>query len=464
MLTAGSGYAQLRDTSVQSLTAVDGTAYEVTSGFVRVPELRTAGGAPSGQVDLAIVCVRRAGAAAGTSAHVVLAGGPGDSGVNQVTGLARQGGAILFDLFEGDIVGIDQRGTGRSRPNLETPALYGLPFDTPGDPDAWLPRIERTSREVAAAFRASGIRLEAYNTRESADDVDDVRRALGYETLTLWGRSYGSHLALATVARHPAIVNRLVLVSPEGPNHTWKLPSQVDTVIRRLGERGAADLEGNMRQVLAQLAAQPVAVSVRHPLTAAESTVVLGKFDLQWITAQAMGDPRLLATLPAAYRQMAQGHFEGFAQIALLRRSQAGVQSAMKQMMDLSSGASVERRRQIDAESRTALLGNAINFPGMYLSQAWAPITDMGDDFRGPVRSTVPTLILVGDLDPRTPVENGREIAASLPAARLVVLENATHQFDLFGSAAIRTLLAQFLRGDDIAIERLTLPQIVFRE
>src|SRR6187401_250194 len=96
MLTAGSGYAQLRDTSVQSLTAVDGTAYEVTSGFVRVPELRTAGGAPSGQVDLAIVCVRRAGAAAGTSAHVVLAGGPGDSGVNQVTGLARQGGAILF--------------------------------------------------------------------------------------------------------------------------------------------------------------------------------------------------------------------------------------------------------------------------------------------------------------------------------------------------------------------------------
>jgi len=100
----------------------------------------------------------------------------------------------------------------------------------------------------------------------------------------------------------------------------------------------------------------------------------------------------------------------------------------------------------------------------MYLSQAWAPITDMGDDFRGPIRSTVPTLILVGDLDPRTPVENGREIAASLPAARLVVLENATHQFDLFGSAAIRTLLAQFLRGDDIAIERLTLPQIVFRE
>ena len=464
VLTAGHAYAQLRDTSVQSLTAMDGTVYEVTSAFVRVPELRGPGGALSGQIDLAVVRVRRAGAAASTAAHVVLAGGPGDSGVNQVTGLARQGGAILFDLFDGDIVGIDQRGTGRSRPNLDTSALYGLPLDAAGDPEAWMPRIERASREVAAAFRASGIRLEAYNTRESADDVEDVRRAFGYEKLTLWGRSYGSHLALATVARHPAMVNRLVLVSPEGPNHTWKLPSQVDTVIHRLAERGAADLEANMREVLARLAAQPVTVTVRHPLTGADSAVVLGKFDLQWITAQALGDPRLLATLPAAYRQMAQGHFEGIAQIALLRRSQAGVQSAMKQMMDLSSGASVERRRRIDAESRVALLGNAINFPGMHLGEAWAPITDLGDEFRGPVSSSVPTLILVGDLDPRTPVENGREIAATLPAARLVVLENATHQFDLFGSAAIRTLLAQFLRGEDIAIGRLTLPPIVFRE
>jgi hypothetical protein len=70
--------------------------------------------------------------------------------------------------------------------------------------------------------------------------------------------------------------------------------------------------------------------------------------------------------------------------------------------MDLSSGASVERQRQIDREARDALLGNAINFPGMFITDAWEPVTDLGSDFR-PVQSAIPTLILVGDLDPRTP-------------------------------------------------------------
>ena len=135
----------------------------------------------------------------------------------------------------------------------------------------------------------------------------------------------------------------------------------------------------------------------------------------------------------------------------------------MKHMMDLSSGASVERRRQIESEAREALLGNAINFPGMFAADAWAPVTDLGEEFRRPVRSGIPALILVGDLDPRTPIVNAREIAATLPAAKVVVLENATHQFDVFGSPAILNLLATFLRGDAIAADTLVLPAIPFK-
>jgi pimeloyl-ACP methyl ester carboxylesterase len=148
----------------------------------------------------------------------------------------------------------------------------------------------------------------------------------------------------------------------------------------------------------------------------------------------------------------------------LLRRSQAGVQSAMKHMIDLSSGVSVGRRQQIERESHSALLGNAINFPEMYEADAWAPVADLGDDFRQPVRSPVPTLIFVGDLDPRTPLENGREIAATLPASRLVVLENATHQFDFFGSSQIRDVLAKFLCGEDVRTTSLSLPAVVFQK
>ena len=462
-LNTGIAHGQLLGTTISAVTTPDGHVIEVTNGFVRVPELRGADGTSSGSIDLAVVRLRRSGLPARSTAHVILAGGPGDSGVNLVLGLARQGGSAVWQLFDGDVIGIDQRGTGRSRPNLETATRYDLPLDTPGSPAEWLPHIDRTSRRVAADFRSRGIRLEAYNTRESADDIAAVGAALGCERFTIWGRSYGTHLALAAVARHPRIVDRLVLVSPEGPNHTWKLPSQVDLVIRRLVDRGATDLEAHIRQVLARLTAEPARVLVTDPQSGVRSTVVLGAFDVQWITAQALGDPRLVATLPAAFRDMAQGNFERMAQVALLRRSRAGVESAMKHMMDLSSGATVERRRQIDHESRDALLGNAINFPGMFVGGAWAAVTDLGEEFRRPIKSGIPTLILVGDLDPRTPVVNAREIATTLPAATIVVLENATHQFDVFGSSAIRAVLGQFLRGEAVTTSTLTLPAIVFQ-
>lgn len=453
-LVSSDARAQLRDERIVTVRAADGTALEVTQGFVRVPE-RRAGGEASATIDLAVVRIRRPGAEGGP-AHVILAGGPGDSGVGLVTGLARQGGAVIADLMGGDLIGIDQRGTGRSMPNLDTPARYELPLDEPGSPAAWLPRMEAAARRVAAGFRARGIQLEAYNSRESADDVNAVRQALGYERITLWGRSYGSHLALATAARHPAMVERLVLVSPEGPNHTWKLPSQVDAVIERLAARGAPDLPANMRKALARLAERPAVVSVTQPGTGRVVPVSVGAFDVQWITVQALGDPRLLATLPEAYREMAAGDFTRIAQVSLMRRAQFGVESAMKHMMDLSSGVTRERRARIDREARTSLMGNAINFPGMYLGDAWGA-RDLGDEFRAPVKSDAPTLILAGDLDPRTPVSNAREIASTLPNAHVVVLENATHQFDLFGPPRIRDVLSRFLRDQPVPT-RLVLP------
>jgi pimeloyl-ACP methyl ester carboxylesterase len=335
-------------------------------------------------------------------------------------------------------------------------------LDQPGSLETWLPIIERVSMAEAARLRAAGIHLEAYNTRESADDVADVCHALGYDRVVLWGRSYGTHLALATAARHEALVARLVLFSPEGLDQTWKLPSQVDATLQRLETKGAGPLVAPIAAILERLRREPATVTVPHPENGRPTTVVLGAFDVQWIVAQALGDPRLLATLPSAVREMRAGDFMRIAQIAVLRRERTGVESAMKMMMDLSSGASAERRARIEREAATSLLGNAINFPTMYLGAAWGAI-DLGEAFRQPLVSDVPALLLVGDLDPRTPVDNAREIASTLPHAHLVVLENATHQFDLFGDASIRECLGRFLRGEAVTADRLSLPPLMFK-
>ncbi|MEO7275108.1 MAG: alpha/beta fold hydrolase [Vicinamibacterales bacterium] len=447
----------------ETVTAADGTAFVITSAVVRVPERRT-GASTTGTIDLGVVRARRASAAARTgSAHVILAGGPGDSGVNLVLGLVRQGGGAIADLIDGEIIGIDQRGTGRSSPGLASAVRYGLPQDRPGSPEVWRPFIERAIQAVRADLVARGIHLEAYNTRESADDVDAVRQALGYERVTLWGRSYGSHLALATLRRHPQAVQRLVLIGPEGPDHTWKLPGVTDAVITRIAERaGQPGLTELMRSVITRLTAAPASVSIAHPVTHQPITVVVGGFDLQWVTAQALGDPRMLRTLPAAYRRMASGDFAGIAPIVFAMRERLGVETAMKHAMDLGSGASLGRRARIELEARTAVLGNAFNLPGMSLAEAWR-VTPLDDGFREPVHSAVPVLILAGDLDPRTPIENGREIVSTLPNGQLVIVENATHQFDVFGSSPIRTLLRRFLAGERVDNERVVLPPLGFQ-
>jgi len=453
--------AQMRAVAERTMTANDGTVFIVTQATVRVPELRS-GHRPSGAIDLAVVRVRRQGQAPG-KVHAILAGGPGDSGVDEVLSLARQGGAAWFALMDGDVIGIDQRGTGASRPNLASSVRYMLPLDRPGSPEVWLPLIREASRLEAARLRAEGINLNAYNTEESADDVDAVRIAFGYRRLILWGRSYGSHLALATLRRHPEGVERMILVSPEGPDHTWKSPAQIDEVLTRIAIRSAApELIGNMRKVFDDLSRAPVSVAIVDPETRANRVVVLGSFDVQLAVAQAIGDPRALAGLPAAFREMASGNYRTIGQLAYAYRTRAGIQSAMKQTMDLSSGASDRRSVRIYREARTALLGNAMNFPGMELASAWR-VAPLPPRFRMPVQSAIPVLIIVGDLDVRTPVANAKEIAATLTGARIVVVENAAHQFNLFGSREMRGLLSGFVTGRPIEETGISLPALPFR-
>ncbi|HEY0624327.1 alpha/beta fold hydrolase [Sphingomonas sp.] len=460
---AGTCTPEMRQAATRMLAAPDGRHIEVATGFVRVPERRGGAGSAARHIDLAVIRLRWADAAATSAANMLLAGGPGDSGTRLLSGLAAPQAAALLDLTGNDVIAFDQRGTGRSQPGLALPDPVQLPLDAPGSPVTWVPIIDRAARLAAARFAAEGVRLSSYTTVESADDVDAVRRACGYEQLNLWGRSYGSHLALATVRRHPASIARIILVSPEGPDHTLKLPAQTDAVIARIAARaGAPELPATMRAVFGRLRRSPITLSVTDPTSGAARAVTIGEFDLQLLTAQALGDPRLLATLPIAFREMAAGKFDRIGPAVLTMRTRYRLGSAMKYMMDLASYASPARLARIGTQAGSALLGNAMDFPLMELRGAW-PDADLGEAYRRTVRSDVPALILAGDLDARTPVENAREIAAGLPRAQVVVVENGAHEFDLFGNPALRPVLQDFLAGRPARVKQVALPPIPFQ-
>ena len=157
---------------------------------------------------------------------VYLAGGPGGSGI----GTAR---AERFPLFMAlreiaDVIAFDQRGTGFSKPNLTCIDQLALPLNVAPTRAAAIKELRANSSDCAFYWHnVQRVDLTAYNTNESADDLEDLRKALGANQISLWSISYGTHLAFATMRRHPTSIHRAILAGTEGPDHTYKLPSNI---------------------------------------------------------------------------------------------------------------------------------------------------------------------------------------------------------------------------------------------
>ena len=443
----------------------DGRTLDAELGRLVVPENRTK--PRSRPIELVFVRFKSTAERPGPPI-VYLAGGPGGSGIN----LARGPRFPVFDAMRevGDVIALDQRGAGRSMPSLTCRERWNFPLDQPGDPAVFLRLALDRCRECAEHWKRQGVDLTGYNTNESADDIEDLRRALNAEKISLLAGSYGTHLALAVIRRHESSIHRAVLAGVEGPDQTLKLPSYGQTVLEKIDRLVKADLElsrripdflGLMKQVLDQLDRQPVTVAVNDLETGKQVQITVGKFDLQFLTAQSLGSRNAMRMLPRNFEAMSKGDFSFLGRASLqMRREQIG--SAMAFMMDCSSGASPERLARIESEAGKCLLGDAANFPFPGIGDAWGN-PDLGEAFRAPVRSSVPVLLVSGTLDGRTPVSNADEVQAGFTNSLRFIIDGASHGDDLFvSSPEIKKIMVEFMKGDPLSAMSTTLPPLRF--
>jgi pimeloyl-ACP methyl ester carboxylesterase len=424
-----------------------GAEIAAEKGMLKVPLRHADAGGAS--IEIAFIRVKSVAARPGPPTFV-LAGGPGDSGVRIVRQMFG-GGNRIRSVLTGDVIGIDQRGAGASRPSLVVKDRYGFPPEAPGDASVYRATMVKTCREVAARMRKEGVDLAAFNTNENADDVDLLRRRLGYETTNLWGTSYGSQLALTVLRRHEGGIARAMLASPVGPDNLWKRPGQVQACLERLGQSDPKLLR-RMRDVFASLEKQPVSVPTPHPATGRAVSVGISAFDLRLWTWASLGQVETTKNLPRAFKTMSEGDFTGPAMWLLRFRLGAGVGSAMNHAMDAASGCSAARRTQISKEAGEYLLGDIANeFDGVMKDAAW-DVPRLGEEFHQPVRSSRPVLIVCGELDAKTPVECAKEILSTLPNGRAVFLRNEGHDFRPREDVA--KVIAAFFRGEELPREQ----------
>lgn len=460
-LVAGSSMhaEELQKNNVERIRAGDGSMVQVEAGVLQVPESRTS----PGPRRIGIPWRRLRSTAAHPAPPVfMLAGGPGASGIDAI-GRAEGWREIVLYQSVADVVLFDQRGAGHSIPELDCPQIAHYPDDVPLD----RARLRGFRREMLTACRdhwlQAGVDLAAYNTIESAADVDDLRRVLGYDKVSLVGGSYGSHLGLQVMRLSPRSVSRAVFHGIEGPDQTWDDPDAMlgalrryDTASQALASQLRLDVpEGgylaSLERTITRLQEKPEHVVVERD---GKSVTVVVDAEIVRLMARRGGAgghdkpdawPRMILALE-------KGDYAQAAQAALSYR-RLRMPGLMHWSMDCSSGIGGARRARYAQSSARRVLGD-LNAEYEDLCDIW-PTRGVGEDYRDIAKAPIPTLLFHGTWDVSTPLENAREVAAGLSAAQLLVVEGGNHGvlYNLFGRwPPLRDTLRRFLSGEDVTL------------
>lgn len=446
----------------KTLKTAKGIVIEADAGRLRVPERR---GTTGGRT-IAIGFLRLKSRAASPRAPLFyLEGGPGSRAVTE-NPRALDAWAPL--LASNDVVLIDQRGTNDTslvwRWDGPPPVHYFVHVDSA------LRHIDRMSRRALAAFQARGVDLAGYNTVESAEDLDQLRAALGIERVSLLGFSYGTHLATAYMRRHPDRLEDVVLLGTEGPDDTWKLPWTMDAQFQRLALLAARDprIAGKVPdllalhdRVVAKLAKQPMRVAVPGPSGKDTLWIPIGPFGLRYMMRVDVGDATDLPVFPRLLWSIDQGDPSVLAWFVRKRAGGGLGVHGMNQAMDAASGATAGRLALIAEQSKTSRFADVVNFPYPRDAAGWA-VPDLGDGFRAPLVSSVRTLLISGELDFNTPPHQAEALRWGMTNATHLIVPNAGHEQTFLQNDEAMPVIVDFLAGRDVRDRKIHYPALRF--
>jgi pimeloyl-ACP methyl ester carboxylesterase len=374
----------------------------------------------------------------GTPPIFFLHGGP------SFAGLERQLGEIgTFEerwrpyLDVSDLVIVSQRGIGPSKPTttIDMTPTRG-PLDENVDDEKTLKEFQQICAREKAFWESQGLDLSGFTVIEAAADVDDVRKALGYDKITIWGGSFGSHWGMTFMRYYPETVERAILRGMEGPDHTYDHPGHIWNVYKRVAEeaeksRELKDLipEGGLIEaittVMERIEEKPLKVTVTDPETGKSQDVL---FSRQSEAGQrlARGYSGGLPAWPADVLTLYNGDFSKAAERAVERRSDAGrnFRTASYFMLDCGSGITPKRLAEYKADPAVKIIG-MLNYNYLAGCPVWR--SDLGEEFRQNFETSIPTVIVHGTWDTSTPYENALELVPYFKNSKFIPVIRGPH-------------------------------------
>jgi pimeloyl-ACP methyl ester carboxylesterase len=416
LLAVGASHAlELEDCRISAGPAFPGI--KARCGTMLRPENPADPGSP--EIEIAVAVVPALDLKPEPDPFVPLAGGPGGSAIDFYAGYS---GAFEGVRRHRDILLVDQRGTGLSSRmdcEVDTELIEGR-LETE--------RVLEITRDCLDALPHDP---RFFTTSVAVTDLEAVREALGYGPLNLYGISYGSRVAQHFAKRYPGATRSIVLdgvVPPQvvlGPEIATEAQKALDTIFERCAADAACnerfpDLPAAFRTVRADLEEGPFTVDIPDPVTGEPVSVDFGSAELAGAVRLLAYNANSIAILPLLVDAAARGNYAPLAAQARMIAEQMSDALAlgMHNAVMCSEDEPFYDPALFDVDALEASYIGIVQLDAIEaMCSVWPP-GPVDEDFRAPLETAIPVLLLSGDADPITPPRYAALAMVDLQRAR----------------------------------------------
>lgn len=428
-------------------------------GYLAVPEDR---GEPAGtQVRIHVAIFDSADPNAPDDPVVYLDGGPGGESLSTLQFSLEPTWAPFIDSR--DMIFFDQRGIGSSTPSLECPETRELTFELLDDD---ISGEEYATAELAATetcrdrLVADGADLTQYNSATNAQDVADLRIALGLDEWNLLGISYGTRLAQTVMRDHPEGVRSVILDSTYSPQEdlVTATPANLIRAFEQLWAGCTADaecaatypdLENRFWGLRDQLDAEPLFTEITDVFSRDEHRAVVNGDVLIGAFFQGLYSVDTIPVLPRVVADLEEGDTDSIATLLTNNLANGAFFSwGMHLSVECFEEVPFADEAEVDAAATEADPRLDDWFEGATnVGPAVFALCDLWQAGAGPaveneaITSDLPTLVMAGEYDPITPPAWGERVAGQLSNATYAEFPAVGHAASVAGPCPLEVAL-----------------------
>ena len=383
---------------------------------------------------------------------VPIAGGPGQGSIEFYS--------MVSDAFEKlrrnrDILLVDQRGTGDSSR-----------MDCVIDDDAILFEdqysLEDTVEFIDKCLEELPHDPRYFTTSVAVTDLEAARQALGYGPLNLYGISYGSRVAQHFARRYPESTRTVTIdgvVPPQialGPEIATESQMAVDNILARCEQDASCresfpNIAATFARVVAKLRDSSVQVLVPHPNTGRIEEVSFGTGQLAGAVRLLAYNPNTIALLPLMIHEAGEGNFVPLTSQFMLTAVAMSDSLALGMHNSIMCTEDIPflDRATIDQDSIDASYMGSFQLETLEAICASWPAGPIDSEFKVPLATDIPFLLLSGDADPITPPRYAEMAAVDLTRAAHLIGKHQGHGQLAVG--CMNRIVAEFVNSADPA-------------